>query len=563
MSADFEKILVKDPRLDVSDSIKYAVVKGGQNVTVAPFKRISESTSQIVFNIQVPSEQTIVDRRVLLHTKLTVVATGSSSYGINEALAAFPLAQLMTVLSVTINNNTVSINMQDALPVIIRMLCEDDLSWYNSSSPTFADMLGNYGIVGGLNNANSALWGCNDSHRAHRGSFAPVSYASGSGTYVFDLYEPLLISPFIYGNLKANNQGFYGIQNMNIIINLASNGSRVWRGPSTRGGSLSFADPSYSASTVSGVSFSVNDSTLLFNFLTPHPSDLMPARNIVPFYELPRYITSSSDAVSAAVYSGVNTTTPGGTSNISLNTLQLNQIPDKLFLYCRLAANKQSWGNPDVALPITQVAIQFNNNAGILSTATQGNLWQMSRDNGITSTWTDWVGVGVCGSTSAQGGTISLQPTVGSYLCLEFGKDIQLTEDFYAAGSLGNFNLQVNVTVQNNTLYAINASGAPELEVVLITMNSGVFVNERGTSSTYTGILTKQDVLEASQQDHYTYNDIERMVGGGVMGFLKSVGKKVVSKAKSHLQEHGADYANMAKEHAMKVGKKHLDKYLQ
>jgi len=84
MSADFEKVLVKDPRLDVSDSIKYAVVKGGQNVTCSPFRQISENDSQVVFNIQVPSEQTIIDRRVLWNTqlKIGVVDADAPKYGI-------------------------------------------------------------------------------------------------------------------------------------------------------------------------------------------------------------------------------------------------------------------------------------------------------------------------------------------------------------------------------------------------------------------------------------------------------------------------------------------------
>jgi hypothetical protein len=481
----------------------------------------------------------------------------------------------MTVLSVTINNNTVSLNVQDALPAIIRLLCEDDLTWYNSASPAFADMIGAYGLAGGLSNSNSALWGCNDPRRAHRGCFAPSTVTSvGSGantvtTYIFKLTEPLLISPFIYADLKSNNQGFYGIQNMNIIINLSGNSNRLWRGLSLRGNALSFANPSYRANTISAVTSSVSDSTLLFTFLTPHPSDLMPARNIVPFYELPRYITPSSAAITAYVPGAIaiNGQSTAQTTTITLNTLQLNQIPDKLILYTRLASNLQYWGNADVALPIISVAVQFNNNAGILSTARQVNLWEMSRDNGLTSSYSDWIGFAV-GSVDQQasyvnpalGQGMSLVPTVGSYLCLEFGKDIQLTEDFYAAGSLGNFNLQVNVTVANNTIYDINNPAASQLEVVLITMNSGVFVCERGTSSTYTGILTKQDVLEASQQEHYTHDDVDRMVGGASKFFssLKSGLKNVGKRAKEHLAEHGADYAKSA----MKHGKKALSKYV-
>ena len=548
MSADFEKVLIKDPRLDVSDSIKYAVIKGGQNVTMAQYKAISQTDSQLVFNIQVPSEQTIIDRRVLLQTKLCLAVTTSNSncfYGIYSALASFPLHQLMTVLSVTINNNTVSLNVRDALPAIIRLLEEDDLVVYNGSSPTFADTLASYSNNATIYGPNSGYWAVNDPRNAHRGCFAPSAYSISGAveTFTWLLTEPLLISPFIFANLKSNGQGFYGIQNMNIVINIGTT-ARVFRGLSSAqynnatATAANILAPSFNSATsissvaggyTTGSSTLFSETQLLFNFLTPHPSDLMPARNIVPFYELPRYITSvGATDTNGCVVSNNFSATPRKLSFV-LNSLQLNQIPDKLIIYVRVASSYQWYGSPDVAFPITQVTVNFNNNSGILATATPVDLWQMSRKNGLSSSWNDWSGLGVgATTTSYPPSTVGLVPTAGSYLVLEFGKDIQLTEDFYAPGSLGNFNLQVNMTVLNNNPWAIAEN---QLEAVLITMNSGVFVCERGTSSTYTGILTKQDVLEASQQEHYTHDDVARMVGGGFFGALKSAASNLVRQA--------------------------------
>jgi hypothetical protein len=68
-------------------------------------------------------------------------------------------------------------------------------------------------------------------------------------------------------------------------------------------------------------------------------------------------------------------------------------------------------------------------------------------------------------------------------------------------------------------------------------MNSGLFVNERGTSSTYTGILTKADVLSASAQEPYFQSSVKRMVGGGFLDSLKSVAGKVLP----HLLKHGKE----------------------
>ncbi|MFM7978763.1 MAG: hypothetical protein ACKPKO_05555, partial [Candidatus Fonsibacter sp.] len=85
--------------------------------------------------------------------------------------------------------------------------------------------------------------------------------------------------------------------------------------------------------------------------------------------------------------------------------------------------------------------------------------------------------------------------------------------------SLGSFNLQLQVTVENNQ----NDDWAGrDYELVIMVMNSGVFVNERGTSSTFIGLLTKQDVLDALQQQPYNNNEVRRVVGGGFLYNIRS-----------------------------------------
>ena len=96
-------------------------------------------------------------------------------------------------------------------------------------------------------------------------------------------------------------------------------------------------------------------------------------------------------------------------------------------------------------------------------------------------------------------------------------------------------------------------------------MNSGVFVCERGTSATYTGILTKQDVLEASAQEYYTHDDVKRLVGGGFWDSIKSgvssLAKKGMKMGKEHLAKHGKSYMQQGLKMAANTGKKMLKKY--
>lgn len=617
MSADFSKVLVKDDRLDVCDNIKYGVIKGGQNVTAAQYQAISRSNNQLVFNIQVPSEQTLIDRRVLLQADFTIKVTSTvcrwdnanpapgltfvppgqgCGYGQFASLASFPLHRMMTVASATINNNTVSVNIRDVLPAIERLLEERELSSYNGTTPSFTDPLFSYSDgIQSLNNPLAAQYTSADQDFNGRGSIALTGYSKVDGAttcvenFTFHISEPLMISPFIYSNPKSNGQAFYGIQNMNIVLNIGDL-SRAFRGLSginnvnstTNLYQLNAVYPSPAGILTVGTAGSslpsivsvapaddglFSSARLLFMFLTPHPSDLMPARNIVPFYELPRYITAnpisgsipSLQQAGTVVNAGGNRvvpyTTTGGSTLVS-QTLQLNQIPDKLIIFARKQA--LSVGDSDSFLPIRGININFNNNSGILASATCEDLYRMSKDNGSVQNWHQWVGltntlvgpalVGTSQNTPsglfsgpvtvlAQAGNavrgFKSVSTCGSMLVLEFGHDIQLVEDFFAPGSLGNFNIQVQLRCDNQMEKSVgNQAGDTAIELVMITMNSGVFVCERGTSSTYTGILTRADVLEASEQDPYTRSDVQRMVGGGFLDMIKSGVRKLAPIAK-------------------------------
>jgi len=69
---------------------------------------------------------------------------------------------------------------------------------------------------------------------------------------------------------------------------------------------------------------------------------------------------------------------------------------------------------------------------------------------------------------------VQLIPTTGTNLVLNFAEVIQLTEDFYAPGSLGSFILQLRVSAQNNSNINWTANTA---DLINMPMNCGVFVN--------------------------------------------------------------------------------------
>ena len=538
MSADIKKVLVKDDRLNCTDQIAYAVMKGGASMNPSAFQAVSQSTSSHVYAIQVPSEQTIIDRRVLWTSTVILKIDGAApagqnliNYGLTDALAPFPLHQLVNVMSATINNNSTSINLRDVLTALIRFNDKRQLSRYNGYAPTAYDTYNSYADGVGANNNALGAWGnVADNDLIPRGAWVldgfgtdtaasnglqPVTDGTSKTIYVkFTVAEPLMISPLIFCNPSSNNQGMYGVQNMNFTISMGD-ASRVWRTASTF------------AKTVSVLSFS--NSQLLFNFLTPHSSDLLASRNVCAYQEFPRYITSFNNSLAS-----------GATQTFKSSTLQLNQIPDKLIMFVRKTIGSQTSADSDSFLALTganPVSINFNNVSGILSSASIYDLYRYSVENGSNQNFYEFSGfANMTNPVTSAGRKVA---TTGSMVVLEFAKDIPLQEDYYSCGSLGSFSLQVSLNCINQSGSAIATQ-----ELVLITMNSGAFVLERGSASVFTGLLTKADVLEVSQQTPYFKSDAERLVGGGFFDSIKSIIGKILPViapiAKDYLNKQGA-----------------------
>jgi hypothetical protein len=168
---------------------------------------------------------------------------------------------------------------------------------------------------------------------------------------------------------------------------------------------------------------------------------------------------------------------------------------------------------------------EFNGRTICTSNINYGNYWSEGNAGysgvGAYSTFT--------AETAATHRTPGFQliPTVGSVLVLNFGEVIQLTEDYYAPGALGSFSLQVSVKVSNSQ---VNPWNAGEWELFVIPMTSGIMALERGTCSTYVGVLLKADIMNASEQEHYSHGTIKRMIGGSLLSNLRSAMGWISSK---------------------------------
>ena len=77
-SSDFQTVLIQDDRIaNLTDQIHYAVNKGAQQITTSEFNKTSESTSSIIFNVPVPSLETVISRKVMIRSTITLKLVGT------------------------------------------------------------------------------------------------------------------------------------------------------------------------------------------------------------------------------------------------------------------------------------------------------------------------------------------------------------------------------------------------------------------------------------------------------------------------------------------------------
>ena len=524
MASQIEPILVKDDVLMATDKLAYAVLKGGQNVSIQQFPATSTSANSHVYQINVPSTSVVLDRHLLWHSdiQITFVGTGladtNAIWSRTVAPAPFPLHQLVQNMSCQINNTTVSSTTNQLLDPILRCMNRKELARYNSTTPVFLDNYGAYTEIDVTDPScyNSPFGGFDritDTEYLPRGCTAATITAqtATSLTVKFTVTEPIFLSPWLYGETEHKAAGIYGINNINFNMSMDAAAKRCVRFIGTGNGTNI---------VITSAAVVYSNSYIECRFLTPHPSDLLPETNIVPYQEFTNYVKTNGALTNSA------------SAVITSNNVQLSSIPDKVFIWVRPQQSDLTYTSADSYATITGVSVLFNNQSGLLSSASPYTLFNLSQEAGSKQNWIEWSGLanGLNGDSPPAVKTFS---TCAGPLVLNFAEHIGIPEDYYSCGSIGSFNFQVQVTVVNNTGASMNA----ELSVMF--MQSGVFVTNNAVSSKYLGILSKEQVLQASLQEPVGKADLARLVGGGLFSRLWEGAKNVAGVVKKGLDIAG------------------------
>ena len=552
------KVAAVEDNITHLPELYYAVLKSGTTINYRPTTTQSISSSSIIFNVIPPSSNIIIDRlqTLTLPIRLSMTGTITTTNGsftpgctlLNagfDAPRAFPLSNALETLSISINGTNTSVNLSDVLAPLVRYNSGPGIrsrEW--SQTPNYPDCSNNYGDLVGTTRNPLGNYGDSDVDGInHRGGFPfiivsnPVVNATTGGaaaTAVVDfvITEPMFLSPWYFSSARGDDRGFYNVTSIDFNFNFLSAAPyRMWShaadAPIATSGSIkvfsAITQMSVQFNAFANPAFSYTQSVPQINLKYITPSVLNPLRQDIPYtysyFDVQRWpyelgtLAYTSDAASGTQYTNSN--------------VQLSQIPRRVYLYAKpsnLVLNTRC-DITDTFLAIQNVNINFNNRSGILSAASQQQLYQINVKNHYEGSWAEFSGMGLQNSAFLGTSGNALYSAGGAPLCLEFGTDIELDAS-EAPGLGGQFNFNVQIQLANK-----NPSGLWDnipFTLFMVFVYEGTFtVTSQASAQSQINVLAKSDVLNAQAMPSLNYRSLQGVSGGSFLDSLSNFGNKI------------------------------------
>lgn len=565
---DIKKVAIFDSRI-IQPSPKYKIQKSALSVTNTKVQSLTSSSSVVNWNIQVPSKNVFMDRKVPFTGDIVLKCTYNSSLsgvaaagldgnpaantplncGLAQFLSAnsFPLHRLIQTASVTINDTVSTINMADVLNELL-MLNEyraDKKS--NQTCPAFLSQYAQHkDSKGAINNGLSGFYDKKYSTPPN-GAWGDIFFCDKNGNKLTgdgDATLAVANYPLVVDGKKYNFRGgipavmgvdFQGVggdggnfetvykffirlkctENLMcspFLFNKEVGDSVGLFGVSNAQIQLNLKSPSRALQFLpEKLRAAGAEPTLTVEYHSqPWRKTELNVEFLTPSLEVKMPSTSVVPYFEYPRYVSKFNLGAGSSTQVIANTLTLPSIPDFLIICAKRGSYAPSQN--EHYFPIEKINITFDNMSGILNSHTKEQLYQMSYENGLQMDYTTYSGAGSVPTKQIQ--------SVGGFLILEFGKDIPLSSSL-ASGVVGNFTLQIATTVSRPSTVT-DVGEITDCQLVIITPNSGFFVTQSGSSSIVKGVLSESDVLE-SKMTGMTEMDLQRVVGGSFLSKMSSL----------------------------------------
>lgn len=533
MSLNLEPLAVvkiADPRTAIHKKA-YGIFEGGSEVTPQFIATTNISNTAITFNIKVPSIQTFVNKKTYVQLPIRVTLN-SSAPNLNNLLRAgydapraFPINGSMVNLTSSFNGSQVSMDNGDIIHALLRYNTDEYLKDHElSSTPSYLDYSQVYGDLAGTVRSPLGPYADGQADKtAARGAFNFKIVSNTPSQAVIDMIciEPLMLNPWSWSK-GIGSTGFIGLQNIDVTMQFYTNAAfRMWSHDASGASAPGVIDSGSVQFNNFSPAFSFDDASvkLLVEYITPSNLQIIPPITQYPYFRVQRFPQDNNNIIA-----------PGFPFTIPSQNIVMSTVPKRIYIYAR-NSNQTLFSSPtytDTYATIKSISCNISNRSGILSQASQQQLYKMSVENGCSMTFDQWAGNRLY-SANTFASTIG---TVGSVLCLEFGKDIPLASNI-APGMIQNTNMTFTVNFVNNS--SINMT--PTLYI--ITVEEGVMNIVHQQAAFEIGVISPEDVLNAKEHNspYVDYDDVYDISGGNFLSGLRDFGSKLFDKIKSGLKK--------------------------
>jgi hypothetical protein len=525
---------VMDPNLDIAppSERKYYATFGGSDVQYQNYTAQGSTTAQVVFSNIRPPSGVCVDRRVRWNCKWLVDFTNlddadkptqvdimnSQEWG----LRAYPNTNCVDTAQVKLNTQSITSIISQYQKYLMRFGSNpDERNRYMSGSPSFLDDVSNYTNSGG----SGYFAGARQPFAAYATNIEEISRQVGifvtqlvqgpviAGTqrvnsFVMELEEPLFINPFNWTDKQV--PGFFHLTSIDItlILNNALS-KRLFCGGISNVGAYNGV-PAAIENPKTKITFS-EPPTLLVRYIQPQAE-----QNIEPVYIYPYYLSDDQidkSGLLLPIFNGYANpaTWPGNQpvkSNVVSNVYTWSNVPSRIYIYARPNQNAidtlgYGYKIPDICARIFDFNGKWNSRSGLLSTATEKDLYDISVKRGADQSWSEW------------------KKYNGSILCIDPALDLGL-HPLEVSGMSESINFSFTMNIAN--LISLTTDNMPfdppnillpsviNYEVHVVPIYEGVLTMKEQWASIVLGILEPSDLVYGNPNlhgtPHGTYNEL-------------------------------------------------------
>lgn len=491
----------------------YDIEKGAMSQTLREANAQSNSNSNVQFQISTEGDKLFLDRKIMTRWSMRFTMTGTplagspllfpgGTLGGRAALRWMPIQSCCSTVRMVINGTAITFRPAEYLEPYDRYSGDPFFNNLDMSvGPSVHDRYQQYSD-GFQTNINVLGDYFTSNTPEPRGAFDYVieSDAGGVAVIVATWYEPLMMSPLIFG--KYNDKGFYGLVSDTMIEMNFQNLNRIWSIDQVNGPTISSIGVAYAEIP-----------RVIYRWLESPIAPDLSIPQLYPYTEFNLFTTPGGAPLAA-----------GASSSRTAQNAVLGVIPTTMLVYLRERDGDRNWAGTDTYARIDKINITFDNNPGILAAAPTASLYRIACQNGLKDvSWNGW------------------NKYVGSPLLLNFSRDIPLKQ-LNAVGQLGRFNINFTVDFTNTSDRAIN------YDLYAVFATEGVFTLVNGGSHLDVGLISADGLTMAAVQesefrpDVNFHDDFAFFEGGSFM----DKAKRLQSFARSAVQK-GKDIYDTAK----------------